>query len=218
MYIDTSKLPGNSNTEKAAKKREIRKSDDDVTPKRTGVAKGHIRKRSSMGIRLTDVFVAKDLGMLADHVWDNVVLPKVQNLIVDVIDSVARGIFLGETYVVSRKGTGSVGHTSYDNMFVKNAPSSQIKATSIVKQRGSNSKFETIEFDTFGEAQAVLDQLEAILEGAGVVTVADLYNEADITCPFTGNDNGWYDISSAKIASDGNVYWIKLPKPQPIRD
>ena len=103
-------------------------------------------------------------------------------------------------------------------MFVKNAPSSQIKATSIVKQRGSNSKFETIEFDTFGEAQAVLDQLEAILEGAGVVTVADLYNEADITCPFTGNDNGWYDISSAKIASDGNVYWIKLPKPQPIRD
>ena len=42
----------------------------------------------------------------------------------------------------------------------------------------------------------VLDSLDDMMEESGVVTIADLYSAAELSCPYTAYYYGWTDISS----------------------
>lgn len=72
-------------------------------------------------------------------------------------------------------------------------------------------------FPDKASADFVLTQLLDILEEAGVVKVPALYDILNRTCPFTYEDWGWDNLSSAKtIAVDGG-YTIKFPPARPIK-
>ena len=216
MKIDIPDLPGNSNMQKAAQTREERRNEDDVTPKRVAVAKGIVRKSSERSTDISETsFIKQDLHTVTEHVIMNIMMPRVQHLIVDLIDGVARGIFLGENVV----STGSRGHTNYQGISSVKNPIRQTSNVAVYqKPRGSNSQFDTVGFETYGEAKLALDALDEIMQDAGVVTVADLYSVADMSCPYTGNYMGWTNLSTARIESDHNGYWINLPKPRQIQN
>lgn len=71
-------------------------------------------------------------------------------------------------------------------------------------------------FETRGEADAVIDQMGAVIDQYNVVTVADMYDMADLTAPYTSNKYGWTSIRDARVERVRDGYVIKMPKARPI--
>ena len=63
----------------------------------------------------------------------------------------------------------------------------------------------------------VREQMLDIIERYGFVTVADVYDMADLTAPYTSNKYGWTNIRNAETMRlrDGG-FVLKLPKAMPI--
>ena len=76
--------------------------------------------------------------------------------------------------------------------------------------------YDDLEFDSRGEADAVLTGMLETIDQYGVVSVADMYDMADVTAPYTGNRYGWTSLRNAEVVRVRNAYIIKLPKAKPI--
>lgn len=208
MNINIDDLPGNSNTQKAKEIREIRKNEDDVTPKRKAVAKARVRKQATT-TRISDIFVAEDIKSVANHVFSNLIIPRFKVLIVDTITSSARAFFLGESVIdgssARRDGSGLI---PYDSIYGTKTTvrSSSDKGRSIFR-------YDDLLFDNYGDARLLLDTLDEMIADSGEVSVSDMYAAVDRSCPYTYEYIGWKNISSAKIVSDTDGYWIKMPRP-----
>lgn len=212
MQIDTSELPGNSNLAKSEETREIRSQD--AIPSRKVVAKGEIHKKSTFS-KLSDIFQPKDIRSVAIDVFERLIVPNGKALLVDTINSVARGVILGEgaeDYKSSSKNP--TGYVSYQGYY----SNGRTKAAEISNHKTDGRfQFDEITYDDYGKAQYVLDQMDECIQDGGYVTVADMYSMSGMTCPFTGNYWGWTNISKAKIVPDHGRWWLKMPPAIQIR-
>lgn len=66
------------------------------------------------------------------------------------------------------------------------------------------------------EALKILDDMREILDTYGFVTVADMYDKADVPCPFTSNKYGWTSLNNAEVVRVRMGYKINLPRPIPV--
>lgn len=219
MKIEIPDLPGNSNMEKEDSIRSIRNEEDDISPRRRAVVQGKESTRIAK-TSLLELVIKKDLKTVMEETMVNVTIPYIQNLLINIVDSVARGVFLGETYYPSigniRSRSSSItNHVSYDRMHPKTSLGSgtKTKASQIVNSQFS---YNIVTVDEYGKAQLMLDQMEEILADQGYVSIADMYECADVSCPWSYTYYGWTDISKAKIVGNGEEYWIKLPNARPI--
>jgi len=57
---------------------------------------------------------------------------------------------------------------------------------------------------------------EAIAE-YGLVSVADMYDLAGVSAPYTSHDYGWMSLRSADVKRIRDGYIIDLPKFMPLR-
>lgn len=199
MSIDPIKNSGNGDGNIRAKG-----SEDSRKP----VAKGQLHKRS-FSTTLSDIFIMQDVKSVGAFVFQRVIVPALQNLAVNTINSVARGIFLGEgsinTYNEPRRG--STGYTPYGSMYQGDNRS----ATVTKHKTGGRFRFEELSYADYGDAQLVLDDLDECIKASGRATIADLYEASDISCPYTGHYYGWTDLSKARIVQDGDRWWLKMP-------
>lgn len=179
------------------------------------VAKGKIKNKSGLS-SFTDIFVAQDFKTVSSFVIERVIVPSLQRLAVETINSLARGIFMGEGSIASYNSSGRspANYVSYNSMYESGQP----KAIVSNKKTSGDHQFAELTFDNYGEAQLVLDAMDECLADSGVVTIADMYSFAEVSCPYTGNYYGWTNISNAKIVADSDGYWIKLPKARPIKN
>lgn len=212
MNINIDDLPGNSNTQKAKEIREIRKNEDDVTPKRKAVAKARVRKQATT-TRISDIFVAEDIKSVANHVFSNLIIPRFKVLIVDTITSAARAFFLGESVIDgSSARRDSSGLIPYNSIY---RTKTTVRSSS--DQGRSIFRYNDLIFDNYGDARLLLDTLDEMIADSGEVSVSDMYAAVDRSCPYTYEYFGWKNISSAKIVSDTEGYWIKMPRPVQLK-
>ena len=76
-------------------------------------------------------------------------------------------------------------------------------------------------FATRGKAQDVYDGMEDAIELWNAVSVADLYDLADIKDPkieWTGKNWGWTSMEGVEIRRRGRKWYLYLPKVKDIRD
>ena len=71
-------------------------------------------------------------------------------------------------------------------------------------------------FESRGEAEEVLTRMDELLSTYGVVSIADLYDLAGLTCPYTANNYGWTDIHTAQIVRIRDGYVINMPRVMPL--
>ena len=69
---------------------------------------------------------------------------------------------------------------------------------------------------SLGAAVDVLNQMDDSIAEYQVVSVADFYDLVGLPAPYTGNNYGWTDLSSAKIVGVRDGYIIRLPRAVPI--
>ena len=81
------------------------------------------------------------------------------------------------------------------------------------KERYIEFKSEDILFETRSKAEEVFEQMEDILSKYGYVSLADLYDLAELNCPYTYDKFGWISLNNAEIKINRKgKYYINLPK------
>jgi hypothetical protein len=168
----------------------------------TGAAK---TKKKSEARRFLNIFAPDDAENVKNSILSDVIVPGVKAAIADVISIV----LFGDTgRIGSRKSGGSrIAYQKYyddrrDDRREYGRPRAAV-----------GFEYDDIIFETRGDADLVLDQLESAIAKYEVASVADLYDLAGVTCRnYTANRYGWSDIQSAKVVRTSEGYVIRLPR------
>lgn len=187
-----------SNSNKS-KKDAKKKNKPKPKPKKGAVS---VRKKSDFR-KFIEWLLPDDLSEIPRTILDNYVGPLVRNSILDTV-----------TYLVGGdpKVRSGYSKTSYSNYYERKGSSSD----SGRRDRGIFS-YDDITFEYRTDAKEVLDGMYEILEEFKVVSVADLYDLAEVSSSnYTANKYGWTDLRNANIVRQGNAYKLKLPKAMPI--
>lgn len=176
------------------------------------VVKGTVRTKKRSGLtKITDQLVSEDVNNVKSYILTDVFIPAVKKLVYDIITDGFSMILYGSTGAGKKKTIGS--NVSYRQFYDRSGDDRRTLSTS-----SSRFEYDDLIFDSRGEAEAVLNQMDVIIDTYGFVSVADLYDLADLSAPYTSNKYGWTNVSTADVARlrDGG-YVIKLPRAMPIK-
>lgn len=187
--------------EEAATKKEERKVQKVVSGK-AKTKKNEMRK-------LTDVFISEDASNVKSYIFMDVLVPAIKKAISDIVTDGVSMILYGETGSRKSRSSGKVSYRSYYDDRRDRRDSDDRRA------RG-RFDYDDVVFETRGDAELVREQMVDMIERYGVVTVADMYDAADLTAPYTANKYGWTNIRNAETIRVKDGYVLKLPKAMPI--
>ena len=170
----------------------------------TGAAK---TRKKSEAKKLANTFLPDDVTSVKSYILMDVIVPGVKNAIADVVSI----MLFGEAgRIGGKKGNGS--KVSYQRYYDDRRDDRRDYA----RPRSAAYDYDDIIFESRGDADLVLDQLEAAINQFGLASVADLYDLAGITCPnYTANKYGWTDIRSARVVRIRDGYILQLPPKSP---
>lgn len=176
----------------------------DIKPVVNGQAK--TKKKSELR-KFADMFIADDVANIKNYIIYEVLIPGVKDVVLDSIS-----MLLGrETGYRRRTSSGNRSITSYQKFYEKGG--SERRDSNVAYSRFN---YNDVVFETRGDAELVLAELDELMEQYKVVSIQDLYSAAGLDCPYTYNDYGWTDIRSANIIRIGDEFIIKLPKAKPL--
>lgn len=169
------------------------------------------KKKSEMS-KLASVFISEDAKNVKNYVFMDVVVPAIKNAIVDVVTDGINMIINGGTG--RRRGSSGGSKVSYRSYFdQRDGGRSPDRAPA-----PSRFDYDDLVFETRGDAEMVREQLDEIIDRYGHTTVADYYEAANMTAPYTANNYGWFDIRGAEpIRLRSGEYTLKLPRAVPIK-
>lgn len=176
----------------------------------TKVVKSPAKTRTNEVRKLADIFISEDISNVKNYIFMDVIVPAVKKAIYDVVTN-GIDMFL---YGGSAKGKTSTSGSkvSYRNYYErKDNNSASYRGSENVKSTESFN-YEDIVFANRGDAEAVKQQMMDVIERYGFVTVADLYDMADMTAPHTCHKYGWMNVSSAEAVRVRDGYVLKLPR------
>lgn len=165
------------------------------------VVTGARTKKKSEIKKFTDIFISDDLQNVKSYVLLDVFIPALKKAISDIVDM----LLYGETERTKKSNASKV---SYRSFYEKEAKPYQ-KANVDVD-------FCYVEVDTRRDAEAILNAMDEIVSTYGVVSVADMYDLAQIEHSFTHTKYGWTDVRNASVVRNRNGYVLKMPKCMPL--
>ena len=168
----------------------------------TGAAK---TRKKSEARKFVNIFVPEDGENVKSYIMMDVIIPGIKNAIADVISIVLFGDS-GRIGGSRSKRDGRSRLTYWDDRRDDRREYGRPRAA-------AGFEYDDIIFETRGDAELVLDQLESAIANYGIASVADLYDLAGITCRnYTANRYGWTDIQSAKVIRTREGYTLQLPR------
>lgn len=173
------------------------------------VVKGKVNTRKRN--KFADIFISEDVNNVKSYIVMDVLIPAAKKLLSEIVTDSIDMILFGESGR-SKKRSGSSPYVSYNRYSDRERRDDRRSVNS-----RSRFDYDDILFESRGDAEAVLDQMYNILENYDVVTVADVYDMADRTAPYTSNRFGWTNLRNAEVVRvRGGDYMIKLPKAMAI--
>ena len=164
--------------------------------------------------KLTDIFISEDAANVKSYIFLDVLVPAIKKAISDIVTNGIDMILYGETGRTRKTSSGSkVSYRDYYDRGRSSRDTSGVRAGS-----GSGFDYDDIVFDNRGDAEAVLTEMDNIIDQYGFVSVGDLYDLADVsTNNYQVNRYGWTNLSSASVVRVNNGYVIKLPRVGPLK-
>lgn len=179
------------------------------------VVSGHteLQKKTSLS-RMTGGVVSQDLKSVGSYLLSDVIVPSVRNIIRDLVVNGIDVLLYGKAGVSKRNpvtskisyGGSSVSYSSY---YGNRGSEEPVRA-------GSSSvgvDYDNIVFETRGDAEAVKETMEDLLDQYGMVRVSDFYELAEIpTSNYTLNDYGWRSLKGTQVIACRDGFILRLPK------
>ena len=198
--------PGNSHKskdEKSTKPTGEKKIQKRVSKPAKTKKKGELRK-------FAEEFIVDDVKNIKTYVVTDVLIPTIKDTIWDILTNTLDMFLFNGSKEHRRRGKSAPKISYRDYYDSKNDRGRKYE----VRDRFD---YDDLEFDSRGEADAVLTGMLETIDTYGVVSVSDMYDMADVTAPYTGNRYGWTSLRNAEVVRvRGNAYIIKLPKAKPI--
>lgn len=172
--------------------------------------KARVKKKSELH-KFADIFLAEDVSSVKSHVFNDVLVPGIKDLLSTMLKSGIDMLFGGGSKRDSKSSVA--GRVSYRSFYDQRNDSVRTPVNT-----RSRFDYDDIIFETKGEAEVVLDRMFELLDIYKSVTVADLYDLADISHDnYMAHKYGWTDLRgvySERI--NGGGYVLKLPKVRPL--
>ena len=186
------------NSHKAkAEEREIKK-----------VVNGGVKtKKKSELSKLSNIFISEDAANVKSYIFMDVLVPAIKKAISDIVRDGIDMILYGGNGGGSRKSSSNVSYVSYNKASERPRPSNNTSA---------RFDYDDLIFENRGQVEKVREQMEEVIDHYGFVTVADMYEMANMSAPFTANKYGWTSIRTAEPVRVRDGYILKLPKAMPI--
>lgn len=176
------------------------------------VVKGPVKTKKNEIRKLADIFISEDVGNVKSYIFMDVLVPAIKKAIYDIVtNGIDMFLYGGSGKTKSGSSGTKVSYRSYYDQ--KNGSTNRASESN---QSRNRFEYEDIIFDNRGEAEAVKEQMQAAVERFGFVTVADLYDMADLSAPYTSQKYGWMSVSGSEIIRTRDGYVIKLPRAVPI--
>lgn len=161
--------------------------------------------------KILDLIFSEDISEVKNSLFQDVVIPSIKKVIYDVgtrgLDMILYGLNGSQQRQSSIPGS-KIGYSSFFNSGI-----SYKDTRENVYDTQRTSDYNRIVLQSRGDAEAVLMQLDDILERYKVVRVADLYETVGITGDYTSHNYGWKEnIRSARIERVHDGYSIRFPK------
>lgn len=198
----------NSNKYKEEQRRETEEKKK-VEKVVTGVVK--TKKKNELR-KFADVFVSEDAGNVGSYILMEVLVPAIKKAISDIVTDGIDMILYGSTRKHGR--SSNVSNVSYRSFYDKRDDRHRPEDNPRTRT-GYN--YDDIILESRGEAEEVIDQMGALIETYGMVSVADLYDLIGKSCNYTDNKYGWTNISNAEAIRVRDGYLLKLPKVSPLK-
>lgn len=179
------------------------------------VVKSQVKTKTNEVRKLADIFISEDISNVKEYIFMDVLVPAIKKAIYDIVTN---GI---DMFLYGGTGKGKSGHSgakvSYRNYYEqKSTPSSSGYRGSESNRSQNGFDYDDLEFDDRGDAEMVIEQMQAAIGKYGFVTVLDLYDMVDLPSPHTSQKYGWMDLSSAEVVRSRGKYRLKLPRAVPI--
>lgn len=175
------------------------------------VVKGSVKvKKKNDLYKVADIFISDDVKNIKEYVLMDVLVPTVKKVIMGTIDMLLNG---GSGNYASYSGRSSGSKVSYARYYDDRKDTRRY-----AEPARSRSRFDhdDIIFETRGEAEAVREEMCNVIDRYGFVTVADMYDMAELSQPYTSEKYGWTNLRTADVVRGYDGYIIKLPKAEPI--
>lgn len=186
----------------ASKKKETAEKKD-IKP----VVNGSVKTKKKSELRkFADVFISEDVANVKNYIFNEVLIPGIKDLAINTLSM----MLWGEAGH-GRRSSSTGSRMSYQNYY--NKGKNERKETASVRTRFD---YNDIIFETRGDAELVLTELDELMDSYEVVSIQDLYSAAGLDCPYTYSNYGWTNIRSAAVIRVNDGYMIKLPKAKPL--
>lgn len=164
--------------------------------------------------KLTDIFISEDVANVKKYILMDVLVPAIKKAIYDIVtNGIDMFLYGGSGKTRGGSNTQKVSYRNYYDQ--KNNNNNGYRGSE--NTRSSNAfDYDDIMFSTRGEAEAAKKQMQEVIGRYGIVTVADLYEMAYLTAPYTAHKYGWMDASSVEVMRARDGYVLKLPRAVPI--
>ena len=199
--------PNNSykarNKEALQPKKDEKHSNDRGRPEKiiTGTAKTVKKSRFKKFIGL---FMSDVIDNEPGYLWRNTILPAIKRTISDCVEIGLNGKMGGQRL------SGSSIESEYP---VRNSSQNRTRYDIIQNLY----EIDDIILDTYGDCEAVLDEMSELIEQYGMVSVNDLYDLLGTTSTrHTDSKYGWTSLRTAKIVPMRGAFMLKLPRVVPL--
>ena len=173
------------------------------------VIKGKVKtKKKSEMRKAVDNFISEDVSNIKTYIVQDVIVPTIKDTIWNAItNSLEMVLFPGG----KKRSRGS--KISYTNFYDRDRRDDRRAVSSRAVSRFD---YDDIIFESRGEADAVLVQMEEVIDCYDAVSVSDLYDMVGETAPHTANRYGWTNLRNAEPVRVRDGYILKLPKALPL--
>lgn len=175
------------------------------------VVTGSVKTKKNEGRKLLGMFISEDAGDVKSYVVMDVLIPAIKKAISDIVTDGIEMILYGE------KGRKSSARSS-DRVSYRSYYSDSSRRDRDRDDYHSSRRFDydDIIFNSRGDAELVRERMVEVIDHYGFVTVADMYDMAELTAPYTASKYGWTNIRTAEVIRVRDGYILKLPKAMPI--
>lgn len=170
-------------------------------------------KKKSEARKFADVFIAEDAHNVKSYLFSDVMIPALKKLVADIIQDGIEMILYGGSRRSERRSAGFRADR-YDYSSCSRDSRDSRRRRDDHSRSGYN--YDDIVLSTRGDAEAILDRLDELIEMYKMASVADLYELAGLPDKFTDHDYGWTSLRNARVEHVRDGYLLKLPRPIPL--
>ena len=173
--------------------------------------------RPAVWSRLRQVISAEAASGAVGMAFDEVVIPKIKETVVDFGNSLLHRIFYpdgGGSSSSNNRSFSSNRFTPYDRMDAKK----RNRYANIDDERDTYD-FTRYSFKNAGLAEAVADKLVDLVDEYGIATVNDFHDAMGLTGEFTDDNFGWTrENFTVRVLRRRDGYILDLPRPRQINN